>query len=362
MTTSATLIIKKLLIIFLVSAGLYYAKDFLIPLAIGGVLATLFLPVCKRMEAKKVPKGLAVLICLLLFLLIIAFVGALLGWQVASLARDFALLKQKSMETFNHLQEYIFNHLGISTEKQSQILNQEQPGVTAIMKMVAGSLVSVFINFIFVLAYMFLFLYYRVHILNFFLQLSIPGQRTEMRQILYSISHVSQQYLLGLAKMIVCLWIMYSIGFTIMGVKNAFFFAILCGILEIVPFIGNITGTTLTALVSLVQGAGIPMLIGIICTYGIIQFIQGWVLEPLILGPQVKINPFATVIVLVLGELLWGVPGVFLAIPLTAMVKIVCDHIEPLKPYGFLIGKIETGKAEPGFIKKIRNRYKTTQH
>jgi predicted PurR-regulated permease PerM len=154
---------------------------------------------------------------------------------------------------------------------------------------------------------------------------------------------------------------MYSIGFSIMGVKNAFFFAILCGLLEIVPFIGNITGTTLTALMSAVQGAGVPMLVGIVCTYGIIQFIQGWVLEPLILGPQVKINPFATVIALVLGELLWGIPGIFLAIPLVAMFKIVCDHIDPLKPYGFLIGKIETGKDEPGFIKKIMNRYKTRQ-
>lgn len=359
MTTSATLIIKKLLILFLISAGLYYAKDFLIPLTIGGVLATLFLPVCKGMEARKVPKGLAVLNCLLLFLLAIAVVGALLGWQIAELTKDFSLLKQKSIETFNHLQEYLFNHLGISTEKQSQILNNEQPGVTVIMKMVAGSLISVLTNFILVLAYIFLFLYYRVHLLNFFLQLSPAGQRTEMRQLLYSISHVSQQYLLGLAKMIVCLWIMYSIGFTIMGVKNAFFFAILCGLLEIVPFVGNITGTTLTVLVAAVQGAGIPMLVGIVCTYGIIQFIQGWVLEPLILGPQVKINPFATIIALVLGELLWGIPGIFLAIPLTAMFKIVCDHIELLQPYGFLIGKIETGKAEPGFIKKIMNRYKT---
>ena len=358
MTTSSTLILKKLLILFLVFAGIYFAKDFLVPFSIAGVLSTLFLPFCKGMEKKNVPKGLAVLICLLVFLLVIAIIGALLGWQISALTGDFSLLKEKTVETFSRIQEYIFNHLGVSTEKQAQILNNEQPRVTVIMQMLAGSLASVFTNFILTMAYFFLLLYYRAHIMNFFLKLSSPSQRNEMGQVLHSVARVSQQYLLGLAKMIICLWIMYGIGFSILGVKNALFFAVLCGLLEIVPFIGNITGTTLTVLVAAVQGASLPMLAGIIGTYGIVQFIQGWVLEPIILGPQVKINPFTTVIALVLGELLWGIPGIFLAIPLIAMVKIVCDHVESLKPYGFLIGEIETAKAEPGFVKKIKTWYK----
>ena len=81
-------------------------------------------------------------------------------------------------------------------------------------------------------------------------------------------------------------------------------------------------------------------------------------MEPLILGPQVKINPLFTIIALVLGELIWGIPGIFLAIPLMAMFKIVCHHIESLKPYGYLIGEVETVKSEPGYIKKIINTSK----
>jgi predicted PurR-regulated permease PerM len=90
-----------------------------------------------------------------------------------------------------------------------------------------------------------------------------------------------------------------------------------------------------------------------------VQFIQGWILEPLILGPQVKINSLFTIIALVLGELLWGIPGIILAIPLTAMLKIVCDHIESLKPYGFLIGEIETTKNEIVFVEKIKKLIKS---
>lgn len=213
------------------------------------------------------------------------------------------------------------------------------------MQLIGGSLAFIFTNFILTLAYVFLFLYYRSHLLEFLVRLSNPLKQGEVKSMLRRVTNVSQQYLLGLSKMIICLWIMYGIGFSLLGVKNALFFAFLCGLLEIVPFIGNITGTTLTVLMAAVQGANTPLLIGIICTYAIVQFIQGWLLEPLILGPQVKINPLFTILALVLGQLVWGIAGMFLAIPLTAMIKIICDHIETLRPFGFLIGELETTKT-----------------
>ncbi|HRI34478.1 MAG TPA: AI-2E family transporter, partial [Saprospiraceae bacterium] len=91
----------------------------------------------------------------------------------------------------------------------------------------------------------------------------------------------------------------------------------------------------------------------------VVQFIQGWVLEPLIVGSQVKINPLFTIIALVVGELIWGIAGIFLAIPLIAMFKIVCDHVESLKPYGFLIGEIETVHLDLKTSKKIVNLFKS---
>jgi predicted PurR-regulated permease PerM len=225
----------------------------------------------------------------------------------------------------------------------------------------AGSLAYVYVNFILVLVYIFLLLYYRDHIKHFFLKLSPSAQQGEVAQVVTRVAHVSQQYLVGLTKMIVCLWIMYGIGFSLLGVKNALFFAILCGVLEIIPFVGNITGTALTVLVSAAQGAGFPMLGGLIAVYGVIQFIQGWLLEPIIVGPQVKINPLSTIIALVIGQLVWGIPGIFLAIPITAMFKIVCDHIESLKPLGFLIGETETHQ-EQDFTKRIKSWFKKSLH
>ncbi len=343
---------------FLIFAGLYYAKEFLIPLSIGAVLATLFLPFCKWLESKNVPQIVASFMCLLLLLLGITSIGALLGWQISELTNDISLLKQKIIETADRIQQYILNDMGISVQIQSKIFNDQQSSIAGIIPLMASSLLYIFTSFILTLIYVFLLLYYRIHIKKFILKLFPPAQQTEMELVIYGATRISQQYLLGLTKMIVCLWIMYSIGFSIVGIENAFFFAVLCGLLEIIPFIGNITGTIITVLVAVVNGAGLPMVEGIIITYAMVQLIQGWALEPLILGPQVKINPLFTIIALVLGELIWGIPGIILAIPLTAMVKIICDHIESLKPYGFLIGAIDTKKAESAFIKKIKSKFK----
>jgi predicted PurR-regulated permease PerM len=358
MTTTNTSVIKKLLLISLIIAGLFFAKEFLIPLFIGGILATLFLPFSHFMEKRKFPKALAVFICLLTLLGIIATLFALLGWKISELITDVTLIKEKGIETITRTQAYIFDHVGISAEEQAQIIKGEKPSISGIMQTVLGSVSALFTNFILVLAYVFFLLYYRGHIKNFLIKLTAPAQRSEMEQVISGCTSVSQQYLLGLAKMIGCLWIMYGVGFSIIGVPDAIFFAVLCGLFEIVPFIGNITGTTLTVLVTALHGGSLTVLIGIVATYGVVQFIQGWVLEPFIVGSQVKINALFTIIALVIGELIWGISGIILAIPILAIFKILCDHIEPLKPYGFLIGEIETTKSEVGIVEKMKNIFK----
>jgi predicted PurR-regulated permease PerM len=265
----------------------------------------------------------------------------MLGWQVAELANDIAIIKERTVTSAEQMQQYIFDHFGITRLEQTQILKNQQATITNMISSIAGSLTSVFTSLVVVLMYVFLLLYYRTHLKNFLLKLSTPANRAATEEVILRSTHVSQQYLVGMSKMIFLLWILYGIGFSWLGVKNALFFAILCGLLEIIPYIGLIIGNLLTVLVSIVNGADVSLVLGILAVYGSIQLFQGWILEPLILGPQVKINPLFTIVAIVLGELIWGLPGIILAIPLTAIVKIICDHIDSLKPYGFLIGEID---------------------
>jgi predicted PurR-regulated permease PerM len=126
--------------------------------------------------------------------------------------------------------------------------------------------------------------------------------------------------------------------------------------LEIVPFVGNLIGNILTVVVSLAQGGDMNLVIGILVTYGLVQFIQSYILEPLVVGSEVSIHPVFTIIGIVAGEFIWGIAGMILAIPILGITKIVCDHVEPLKPFGFLIG--EEKKKHSSMIDKVKGWFK----
>ena len=228
MTISRIEVIQKLTVLFLIVLGLYFTKEFLMPLFIGGVIATFFLPFCKWMESKKIPRGLAAVFCLFSFLLFIIGLGALLGGQIATLSEDFVFIKKLAFETYDSAQQFILNNFGITLKKQSQLLNDQQQNFASIIPIIADSLSAIAGNFLLILVYILGLLYYRNHIKNFILQFS-KSKKHELESLLYKVAVVSQQYLLGLSKMIVCLWVMYGVGFSIIGVKNAVFFAVLCG-------------------------------------------------------------------------------------------------------------------------------------
>lgn len=346
MNVSSSSALQKSFFAFLLVAVLYFGKEFLMPLAIGGILSTFFLPFCSWLVKKKLPNSLAVLACFLVLISVIFIMISLLGWKIADLIVDIDLIKQKAIDSYLLVQEYIFKQSGISVEQQTEILKEEKPSFSNIIQITFGSISALLANTVLSLLYFVFLLYTRVHIRNFFVKLVPSSQKAEMEQTLESVAKVSQQYLLGLSKMIVCLWVMYGIGFSIIGIDDVLFFAILCGMMEIVPYVGNITGTFLTVLISVLHGADASMVVGILVVYALVQSIQGWILEPLMLGPQVKINPLFSVIALVLGQILWGIPGIILAIPLLGMIKIVCDHVESLHPIGFLIGDGENPKKE----------------
>ena len=339
-TLSLRRAVQVLLLIFLIVAGLYYAKPFLVPLCFGGLLAMFFLPLSRWFESKNIPKGLAIVFCILILLSTLALIIFLISWQVNDLTLEVNDIESKVRSMIGEIERFINERFEIPVDQQEKMLQEQAQagGGISILTNGGSALLGFLVDFVLCLVYIFLLMFYRGRIKRFILQLIPNQQKQNAEQVIHDIQKVSQQYLTGIGLMIVCLWVMYSIGFSIVGVKYAIFFAILCGLLEIVPFIGNLTGNLLAVLMVIIQGGGIGMVLGVLVTYAIVQFLQSYLLEPLVVGAGVNINPLFTIIILVLGELVWGIPGLVLAIPLLGMAKIICDHIEPLKPYGYLIG------------------------
>ena len=358
-TPLLTRTIKVLFLFFLIFCGLYFGRAFLIPVAFGGILAMLFLPLSRRMEKKGVNRALAAIFCILMLLAFFTGIGALLAWQISDLASDVTQMEKRITDAIDQLRYTLSNSLGISPERQQELLKKQQSsgggGIASAVTGFVSSLMGILTNALIVMIYIFLFLFYRSHIKKFIMKLVPAGEKGNAEEVVQKASAVAFKYLSGLALMIVALWIMYGIGFSIAGVKNALFFAVLCGLLEIVPFVGNLTGTSLTVLMALTQGGGSGIIIGILITYALVQFIQTYILEPLVVGSEVNINPLFTILAIILGELIWGVAGMILAIPIMGIVKIVCDHIPALQPYGFLIG--EEKKKKSGIIDKIKKKF-----
>ncbi len=346
---------------FLLFTGLYFSKTILVPLTIAGLLAMLVLPLSVRLEKKGVSRGLSAVLCIFLMLVVIAGLVFLLQWQFSGLMEDLNGIEQRVNELISQLKQWISSNLGVSAKKQTELIKQQQESssgqVSGVVTTIMNSLMAVAVDLILVLVYIFLLLYFRSHLKSFVLKLTPSEDHLKARQIISQSSEVAQQYLGGLGAMIVTLWVLYGIGFSIIGVEHAIFLGILCGLFEIIPFIGNLTGTGLTVLVTVAQGGDSSMIIGIIVVYGLVQFVQTYLLEPLIVGSGVNINPLFTILGIVIGETVWGVAGMILALPLIGIIKIICDHIEPLQPYGFLIGENKK-KDDKNFMDKIKERFR----
>ncbi|WP_442588504.1 AI-2E family transporter [Pedobacter sp. AW31-3R] len=353
--------IYTLLFFFLSFAGLYFAAAFLIPVALAAVFAMLFIRLCNWFENKGLSRTLSSLLCMLIFIAAIALIVTLLSWQLSGLAENMDAMKQRVVNLLTNLQNWLHEQVGITMRQQKELVKQQSEGAGSgagsMLANFAGSIMGIMVNTILVLVYMFLFLANRSHIKKFILKLVPVDEKNTAANIVHQAGKVAQQYLSGLGAMIVMLWIMYGIGFSISGIESAIFFAVLCGILEIIPFIGNLTGTSITVLAAIAQGGDSKMIIGVVVTYALVQFIQTYILEPLVVGEQVNINPLFTILVIVLGEMVWGIAGMILAIPLLGIVKIICDHVPELQPYGFLIGTEKQRGKKTGVIDKIKGLF-----
>ena len=337
----------NILLFFVLSiAILYFAKPLLAPLTVSAILAMLFLPVARWLERRGMQRIMSSLCCVICFMTVIAGISAVLRWQLNGLMDDLNMIEKHVNEQLNAIQQYINDSFGITPEKQKQLVKDQAKSSTGVIPFLIEVAISATLDFILMIVYFFILLYMRSHIATFILKLVPTDKKQKAGSIINECCHVAQHYLVGLSLMVASLWVMYGIGFSIIGVKHALFFAILCGLLEIIPFVGNFTGNTLTALMVISQGGSTGMVVAVICTYLSVQLIQSYILEPLVVGREVNINPLFTILALIAGELVWGITGMMVALPCLAIIKIIFDRIPALSPYGYLMGNVKNNKVK----------------
>jgi putative permease len=127
------------------------------------------------------------------------------------------------------------------------------------------------------------------------------------------------------------------IAFWIIGVKYAMLLGIITGLFNIIPYVGIFSALLLSTLITFATGAISKAVIVAIVVIAI-HLIDSNVILPLVVGSKVRLNALITFIGIILGEMLWGLSGMFLSIPVIAIFKIIFDHINGLRPWGYLLG------------------------
>ena len=189
--------------------------------------------------------------------------------------------------------------------------------------------------------FVFFIMLYRDFFRHFFYRAFGSMRRVKIDQILSKIYAVVQGYLAGLFLVILIVAALNTLGLWLLGIDYALFFGILAAVLLLIPYIGIMIGSILPILFALITKDSALSALGVAGVFGFVQMLEGNFITPHIVGSKVSINPLAAMVALILGGQLWGIGGLVLALPLTAILKVVMDSVDGLKPYGFLLGDPE---------------------
>lgn len=331
-----------LVAIFLFVASLYYLSWFLVPVVYGMVLAMLFLPLSRFLERKRFPRPLAIVACLLIIILALGSVGWLVYTQVVAMARDINMFETKAVQKFDELKHFVEHVFHISVDKQTTWLKENDEKMLKTGSSIVGLLLlglsGGFELLLVLLIYTFLFLLTRDRIKQFAIKI-VPKQSPDYVSALLSKTELmTRKYVSGTLQIMAIIAVLNTIGFMICGVKQAIFWGIVRGLLNIIPYVGAILGGIFPFLSAMVYHDSLWNPAGVVLTVIITQMIQDYYILPKIVGSYIKLNPLTTISCIVVGHLLWGIHGMVLLLPLVGIAKILCDNIPALHAVGYLLG------------------------
>lgn len=321
--------------------------EILSPLAASFLISLLLLPLNRRLE-RVMPRSLAIILCILLVVLVLGGLLWFFSAQAIGFQDQLPQIQARAMQLLLELQAYIEQRFHIDADQQVRYLEQAGNSMVGEGGQIVGQ-ISGFTGDLFTVLglmpiYIFFILYYRTFFMEFLARLFQRQGSTRVRGVAGQIEKVSQSYLLGLLTVIVTVATLNTIGLLILGIENALFFGLLASLLAVIPYIGIAIGSILPAMVALVTKDSAWYAVGVVGVMLFVQFLEGNFITPMVVGSRVSVNQLVAVLALLVAAALWGAVGMVLAIPFTAILKVICDNVEALKPLGFLLGEAPTRK------------------
>jgi predicted PurR-regulated permease PerM len=347
----------KFLVIFFICFFIYTAQNFLIPFAFACLLAVLLLPVVNYLERNKIAKVPAIAISLILAIGFVVGIIYFLSSQIASFMKDIPSIKEHITTHFLSMQNWVREKFNISFEKQNEYIDEQAAKLkssgTGYISHTFFSITEGIMLLILMPIYTFLLLFYKDHIRNFLFAIFKKDDSPGIKNVIAQTRVMIRSYIVGLLIEMAIVASADSIGLIILGLKYAIFFGVMAAVLNLIPYIGMFTATLFTVLVSLTTTDNTSDIVWIIIIFYGIHIIDVNFLMPKIVASRLRINALISILGVVVAGSLTGISGLFLSIPVIAFIKIVCDEVESLKPWGMLLGDQTTYSKKHPIYKKL---------
>ena len=360
-TTSARKVIQpqyqKLSIILLGLIGLFYALTFaepiLVPLLFALLLAMLLNPFVNRLARWRVPRILAITLAVLLAMLALIGLAYFIGSQAAHFSETLPQLRVKLDALGKEGQRWVQDTFNMRRAEVSDAIEKvKDEGMAKGGMMVGRTLTTVgtlFAFFFLLPVFTFLLLLYKKLLITFIGKLFPPEDKPALDDVLGQTKGVVQSYLVGLIFEAGIVTVLNWVGLMIIGVEYALLLAVIGAVLNLIPYIGMIIATTLPMVIALATLEPTAAL-WVLALYAFVQFLDNNFIVPKVVASRVQLNALVSIVVVMIGGALWGIPGMFLSIPVTAMLKVVFDRVPSLEPFGYVLGD-DDPKAHHGLFR-----------
>lgn len=356
---ASLLLVGLYVLISMLSVG----QGIIVPLVFAIIIAILLHPVVRFFERLKINRVFAIVLTIFLTVIIVAAFGALMISQISKFSDSWPLLVDKFSVMINEATAWASGYFDLNRWKVNQWISNAKSEMLNISNVEIGQTLFAFGSVVMVLllipVYTFIILYYQPLLIEFIHRVFGKSDQGKVTEIVSQTKSVVQSYLVGLVIEAAIIAVMNSTALLLLGIEYAILLGIIGALLNVIPYIGGIVAVALPMMVALATKSSGWYAIYVLALYYLIQLIDNNYIVPIIVSSKVKINALFSLIIVFAGNALWGISGMFLSIPLLAIIKLICDNIEPLKPWGFLLGDTMPSvlKIKPIF-KKITRKFK----
>jgi predicted PurR-regulated permease PerM len=330
--------------LFAFIAGLFITKNIIVPIIYSTIIAIVLTPMVDFLVRKKMNRLMAITFTMMLVIGATVLFISILSTQLMQLSESSPILVEKFQRLLHQTVVWTSNNAGISirkinlwvTAKNTEIVQEMSSDIGQTLIHTGSGLIAL----ILIPVYIFMILYYQPLLLEFIHKLFRSNHQNKVSEVLSATKRIIRSYLVGLLLEAAIIATLNSVSLLIIGIDYAILLGVIGAIVNIIPYIGGVIAVVLPMIIAFVTKSSITYPLLVLVVYVLIQFIDNHYIIPKIVASKVKLNALISVIAVLAGGALWGVPGMFLSIPLTAIIKVVFDHIETLEPWGFLLGNV----------------------